>query len=199
MTVVSEGPLCLKIHLNKAELKKYFVSYSKIHFRDPNIKKTISLLFDAAVTSSEFETNGKRVIEVFPTPSGGCILKFTSEPLPPIQSDLATNTNLRLRSKNGKNNPYIFAFYDFENLLKVVERLSIKDKNKKYISSLYSCNNRYFLKINIPIFDIRTALFINEFSVFSAKGISNEGFLNEYTKCLIKNNAIDVLYSAFIK
>ena len=82
MTVISEGPLCLKIHLSKYELKKYFNSYNEINIENPNAKRTIGILFNIAVNMSTFETSGKRLIEVFPTASGGCILKFTSNPLP---------------------------------------------------------------------------------------------------------------------
>lgn len=195
MTVVSEGPLCLKIHLNKTELKKYFTSYSKIHFNDPNIKRTIYLLFEAAITSAEFETTGKRIIEVFPTASGGCILKFTCEPLPKLNTE-AKKPNLRLKSKTEKNNPYIFAFKNFEDLLGAI--FSVKNADiKNYKSSLFTHKSKYYLKIFIPIFDIKSAILINEFSTFSTKGSSAEAVLNEYTKCLIDKNAVDVLIKAF--
>ena len=82
MTVISEVPLCLKIHLSKYELKKYFNSYNEIDIENPNAKRTLSILFNIAVNTSTFEMSGKRLIEVFPTASGGCILKFTSNPLP---------------------------------------------------------------------------------------------------------------------
>ena len=196
MTVVSEGPLCLKIHLNKSELKKYFVSYGDIHFNDPNVKKTITMLFETAIRSAEFETNGKRTIEVFPTSSGGCVLKFTSEPIP---TDKLNLHNIRLKSKRGKNNPYIFAFDDFETVLQVVDRLYLNNTTKDYICSLYNIKSRYFLKIVIPIFDIKTGIFINEFSLYSAKGLKVEAILEEYGKCLIYKNAIKVLNNFFIK
>ena len=195
MTVVSEGPLCLKIHLNKTELKKYFTSYSKIHFNDPNIKRTITLLFEAAITSAEFETTGKRIIEVFPTASGGCILKFTCEPLPKLSAE-PQKRNLRLKSKNEKNNPYIFAFNDFEDLLRVT-LLLYNTNAKKYKSSLYTYKSKYYLKIFIPIFDIKSGILINEFSAFSAKGSNAEAVLSEYTKCIIKQNALGILAETF--
>lgn len=195
MTVVSEGPLCLKIHLNKTELKKYFTSYSKIHFSDPNIKRTISLLFEAAITSAEFETTGKRIIEVFPTASGGCVLKFTCEPLPKSAPNTQSK-NLRLKSKVDKNNPYIFAFSDFEDLLKVA--FLLKNTNAtNYKSSLYTKNLKYYLKIFIPIFDIKSGVLINEFSSFSTKGSRAEAVLSEYSKCLINENAINLLVNVF--
>ena len=195
MTVVSEGPLCLKIHLNKTELKKYFTSYSKIHFNDPNIKRTISLLFEAALTSAEFETTGKRIIEVFPTASGGCILKFTCEPLPKAAPNTVIK-NLRLKSSKQKNNPYIFAFTDFEDLLRVA--FLLKNTNAtNYKCSLYTKNLKYYLKIFIPIFDIKSGVFINEFASFSAKGSRAEAILSEYTKCLINENALNVLINTF--
>ena len=99
MTVVSEGPLCLKIHLNKYELKKYFTGYSKIKFDDPEVKKTISMLLDIASNMTDFELKSNKMIEVFPTASGGCILKFTSDPFPIRTSDANEIKNFRLKSK----------------------------------------------------------------------------------------------------
>lgn len=202
MTVVSEGPLCMKIHLNKQELKKYFTSYSKIHFSDPQVKRTISFLFDIALNSAEFETSGKRTVEVFPTASGGCILRFTSEPLPPFcpaEEVLAQPRNIRLKNANDKNNPYIFAFSDFEAVLSVVERLFAEAKTKNYTCSLFGLKNKYYIEIFIPVFDRKTAIFINEFSVFSAKGKMASAMLKEYASCLSHGNAISVVGNAFFK
>ena len=123
MTVISEGPLCLKIHLNKYELKKYFNSYNEINIEDPNAKRTIGILFNIAVNMSTFEINGKRLIEVFPTPSGGCIFKFTSDPLTFESVKNHENRKLKLKNQKSKNNPYIFCFKNFENLLTVIEKL----------------------------------------------------------------------------
>ena len=105
MTVVSEGPFCLKIHLNKYELKKYFTGYSRIKFDDPEVKKTITMLLDIAANMTEFELKSNKMIEVFPTASGGCIFKFTSDPISLKAYETAEAKNLRLKSKNAKNNP----------------------------------------------------------------------------------------------
>ena len=43
MTIVSEGPLCLKIHLSKYELKKYFNGYREINIENTNTRKTTVL------------------------------------------------------------------------------------------------------------------------------------------------------------
>lgn len=197
MTIVNEGPLCLKIHLSKHEIKKYFNSYNEINIENPNSKRTISLLFNIAVNMSDFEIRGKRLIEVFPTSSGGCIIKFTSDPLP---YDIhPKRNNLRLKSLKSKNRPYIFCFESFENLLLVIERLYKNENTKKYLASVYFLNKKFFLKISIPIYDFKTGIFANEFSTYSTKGSLSEALLKEYGNPLIKDSAITVLGKYFCK
>ena len=196
MTILNEGPLCLKIHLSKYELKKYFNEYSEIDIKNSNTRKTIIMLFDIAINMSEFETTGKRTIEVFPTMSGGCILKFTTEPV--FENKKCKEIkNIKLKSLN-KNTPYIFCFKNFENLLKVMSELYKNEKTKKYNSSLYISNNKFFLKISLPIFDIKTGIFINEFCEYSTKGIFAESKLAEYSKEIIKNNTIEIINKYFL-
>ncbi len=201
MTVVSDGPLCLKIHLNKHELKKYFICYDNINFSDPEIKKTISVLFDIAVNKADFETSGKRIIEVFPTASGGCILKFTSEPIPvaPHSPIDRQSKNIRLKSSKEDLLPYIFAFSNFEALLSVIENLSKNRSAKRYKCDLFIMNNKYYISIFIPVFDRKSAMLLNEFSDYSAKGIKQSALLEEHAKCLIKENTIGYLNKIFFK
>ena len=195
MTVISEGPLCLKIHLNKYELKKYFNSYNEISINNPNAKRTIGLLFNIAVNMSTFETNGKRLIEVFPTSSGGCILKFTSSPLPTEATK--TNKNLTLKNENSKNTSYIFCFKSFEALLSVIEKLYSNKNTQKYNASLYTLNKKFFLKLRIPIYDLKTSIFTNEFCEYCTKGAIAESLIKEYGKKIITDNAIIRLGNCF--
>lgn len=193
MTVISEGPLCLKIHLNKYELKKYFNNYNEINIENPNAKRTIGILFNIAVNMSTFETKGKRLIEVFPTTSGGCILKFTSEPLP---FEINENKKIRLKNHN-KNNVYIFCFESFENILSVIENFHQIQNTKHYNAELYTLNKKFFLKIHIPTYDLKTGIFINEFCDYSAKGYMAECLINEYANPIITGNAINEIEKYF--
>lgn len=199
MTVISEGPLCLKIHLSKTELKKYFNSYNEIDIENPNAKRTIGILFNIAVNMSTFETNGKRLIEVFPTSSGGCILKFTSDPLPFETAKISPSRNLKLKNQKLKNNVYIFCFKGLENLLSVIEKLYQNPATKHYNASLYTLKDKFFLKLYIPIYDLKTGIFTNEFSEYCAKGTLSESLLNEYGKQILFNNAINELGKYFCK
>lgn len=198
MTVVSEGPLCLKIHLNKFELKKYFYSYDKIIFTDPQVKKTIEYLFTAAVSGTEFETDGKRIIEIFPTASGGCILKFTTDPLPPAGEPLNTQSkSIRLKRRYKELSNYVFAFADFESLLSALKMLLKNEITAEYNSNVYHTMQRYYLNIHIPIFDRKTAILLNEFCDFSARGEIAVGLLDEHARCIAKDNAIQKIGSVF--
>lgn len=197
MTVISEGPLCLKIHLSKYELKKYFNSYNEINIDNPNAKRTIGILFNIAVNMSTFETDGKRLIEVFPTASGGCILKFTSDPFPIETTKI--NKNLKFKNQNFKNTTYIFCFKGFEDLLSVIEKLYSNIKTKEYNASLYTLNKKFFLKLRIPIYDLKTSIFTNEFCEYCTKGAIAESLIKEYGKKIITSNAINVLGDFFYK
>ncbi len=197
MTVISEGPLCLKIHLSKYEIKKYFNSYNEINIENPNTKRTIGILFNIAVNMSHFETSGKRLIEVFPTPSGGCILKFTSDPLPFEVEKNSEIRNLKLKNQKKQNRPYIFCFKSFENLLSVIERLYKNKITQDYKACIYSLNQKFFLKIHIPTYDLKTGIFVNEFCEYSAKGAMAEGLIKEYAEPIIFNNAITELGKYF--
>ena len=157
------------------------------------------MLFNIAVNMSDFEIKGKRLIEVFPTVSGGCILKFTSEPLP-FQTTTCKNTkNSRLLNDKSKNCLYIFCFQNFETLIRIIEKLYTNSKTKKYTSSLYKKSNKFFLKIFLPICDIKTGMLISEFSEYSAKGPLMDSVLSEYGELLIEDSAIITLGDFFVK
>lgn len=195
MTVVSESPICLKILLSRSEMKKYFISYDDILFSDPKVKATINHLFESATNGLEFEKTGKMTIEVFPSNSGGCTIKFTSEPVPKTNLPLKNQLEARIKNRTLSNAEYIFKFENFEDLL-----LAVHNTFKtalKYKSSLYSAGDRFFLKIKIPLSDKKTAFILNEYCTFSARGERANGMLCEYTNLLIENNAVNVLETCF--
>ncbi len=197
MTVVSEGPLSLRIHLNKYELKKHFVSYDKISFTDPEVKKTIDYLFVLASAGLHFETAAKRIIEVFPSLSGGCIIKFTAEPnLHTAKTDEIKN--LRLKKTDPKTIKYIFGFNSSETLLRLIQCLYKKENVKQYKSEILKSKINYFLKINIPIFDRNTPMLINEYSIFSASGSIAIGVIKEHSDLIASPYAIDEVGKYFI-
>lgn len=200
MTIVSEGPFCLKIHLSKYEIKKYFISYNNIHINDPRVKKTISFLFDIAVKKADFDIFGKRLIEILPDAYGGCIIKFTSEPLAPSLENyekIKQTPKFKFDAKNLQ--PYIFAFSNFENILKVINLLCQTEGSMEYCCDLYTNGNKYFINIYLPIFDKTTPLIFNEFSDYSTKSKRAVLLLKEYTSCLINNSALKKLNAAFFK
>lgn len=195
MTVVREGPLCLKIHLSRYEIKKYFTSFENIAFNNPKVKETVYFLLDAASYNQEFERNGKLIIEVFPTASGGCIFKFTSEPSP--EAFNGTNPkNIRLRKKYST---YIFKFESFESLLTLAEIFQKKENADIPQSGIYLLYDSYFMITTLPIWNTKTALLINEFANFSARGIYVAETVKEYGKCIFESNAFERLANIFLK
>ncbi len=200
MTVVSEGPLCLKIHLSKYELKKHFISYEKITFSDPQVKKTVEFLFKIASNGLDFKTNGRKIIEVFPSYSGGCIFKFTLEPdFYQSGENNLTPTVKRLKKSTSTTTKYLFVFLGTTPLLNLLEGLYKSPLTRGYDSGIYYIKNRYFLSVNIPISDRKTPLFISEYSVFSARGSLPIEIIKEYCNCILESNAIYTFGSRYFK
>lgn len=198
MTVVCESHICMKIHLSKTELKRYFVSYDKIEFSNPKVKKTIEALFEIAAEKFLFERSGSLLIELYPSPSGGCVFRFTCSPVPintadDIYCDMPKRQNLF------NNEQYIFLFNDFEDLLSAAENAFSLSDAKKYMSELYSLNKKYFLIIYIPDNDPTRALLLSEFSRLSIKSRTLAGFLEEHAICIAENNAVYKLKKSFFK
>ncbi len=187
MTVIFEGPLCLKIQLSRNELKKYFISYEKIVFSDPGVKKTLLFLLEVASDNFEFEKNGSILIEVFPTPSGGCLLKFSCTPEPEV---LAYPFNNRFKIKKTL---YTFKFNSFDNLMQLSLAYIKKEKPNITKSDIYLMKKHYYLIIELLNTQTSMALLINEYSDFCAKGKCAAELVREYGKCIINKNALETV------
>lgn len=191
MTVISEGPLCLKIHLNRIELKKYFISYDKIVFSDPGVKKTLFFLLDTASVSFKFERNGNILIEAYPTPFGGCIFKFTCTP------SIETITTPYSTENRRKKTIYTFRFSSFENLIPLSLAYMNKETREAIESRIYYIKKNYYLITELFNNQISLALLINEYSNYSAKGKYPAELVMEYGRCLINKNALETVGNSF--
>lgn len=195
MTVISESPLCLRIHLNRYETKKYFNSYENIAFNNPKVKETAYFLLDTASTGLKFEKNGKLLIEVFPAVSGGCIIKFTSEPgIESFKSSKIKSIYYPLKTKT-----YVFKFENFEDILNLIQVLILKKIKIFPKSSIYLINKSYYMIVEVPIEENKTILLINEYASFSAKGNHISESIKEHGKCIVAKNAVEHLAKTFFK
>lgn len=192
MTVISEGPLCLKIHLNRIELKKYFISYDKIVFSDPGVKKTLFFLLDTASVSFKFQRNGNILIKVSPTHFGGCIFKFTCTPS--IETITTSNS---IENIKRKKTIYTFRFNNFENLILLSLAYINKENSESIDSSVYYIKKNYYLITELFNNQMSLALLINEYSNYCARGKYPAELVMEYGKCLINQNALETVGNSF--
>ena len=97
-----------------------------------------------------------------------------------------------------KPNEYILTFENSEQLIKCSIELYQLFKNKRYTSSLYTENNKYYLLINI--FSNKNMLFSCRKSVYDicSDYIKSE-FIKEYGTVITRKNALYKLFSAFSK
>lgn len=193
MTVIIEGPLCMKILLNKTELHHYFECYEQINYHDPSIKKRIDHLFKIAAESFEFEQNGRIITELYPTSAGGCIFCFTCEPdIPKIN-----NAPIKIKCMPKNKISYAFVFHNTENMLRGISSLyrAAVDKNPK--SCLYTRSGKYYLIIELQKNDLRSAMILREYSELSLKPKLLRPFLGEYFQCVTKENAVEKIGAAF--
>ncbi len=195
MTVISESPLCLKIFLNRMEVKKIFTSYEKIEFENPDIRQIIDNLLSLATAEFEFETFGRQIVEVFKAYSGGCLLKFTCEPYVSAFENKPQIKSIKI--KQARHKKYLFFFSDFESVISVSKRL--QNESHRFISdSLYLINNNYCLITEISLLNNKYALILNEYADFSAKGALLADHVAEYGKCIIKNDAVNTVIKNFV-
>lgn len=192
MTVISEGPLCLKIHLNRQELHYYFESYEKINCKNPIVRQTVKHLFELAIHNFEFEQKGYITAELYPTVTGGCIFRFCCEPAVWVQPK---KIKARLLAK--KALCYVFVLENAEDLIFAVQTVQHYWPLKGGKSSLYSLNSRYFLRVCVPENHKRITLLLQEFCSCSLPGKKLDFLLSEHFNCILKSGAVETLNRYF--
>lgn len=193
MTIISEGPLCLKIHLNRLELQYYFKNYESINYKDPLVKQTVERLFALAAENFEFEQTGDITTELYPTGSGGCVFRFTCEPTPRPGEGKRTQT----KYLKEQNTAYAFEFCSSEDLIRAVKAVAGALKGVPNQSSLYRCGPKYYLLLTLPRNCNRVTLTLQEFCSKSLPQSVLAPLLLEHFHCLIAGNAAERLNTAF--
>lgn len=192
MTVISEGPLCLKVHLNCQELRYFFESYEKINCENPSVRQTVNRLFELAVHHFEFEQKGHITAELYPTATGGCVFRFCCEPAVWVRPK-----KVKAKKAAEKLLSYTFVFKNVEDLIFAVQTVKPYWPVKNAKSGLYCLNNRYFLQIFVPESCNKIPLLLQEFCSVSLPGNKVDFLLLEHFNCILKCSAVETLNRYF--
>lgn len=192
MTIISEGPLCLKIHLNRLELQHYFKSYEEINYKNPVVRQTVERLLALAAESFEFEKNGSITTELYPTGSGGCVFRFTCEPAP--RCCAAKHTQAKYLKEQSEE--LAFEFNCCEHLLSAFQAAGSTLSRVAGQSSLYSKGQSFYLLVALPQHCHITCM-LREFCSEVLPQCMLKPLLGEHFHCILANHAVQTLSQAF--
>lgn len=150
MRVYFETPQRLKIELDQNDMRELDVTYDELDYNDDKTRRIMNeLLYRIGMDSDFSSSNGKLIIEVFPTDKGGCIIYFTS----------VRNQPVALKKKL-KSTVTVWQFDDANDLYCAAKRLYFLNINNK--ASLYLLSGKYRLAVD----DISNSeeLILSEFS-----------------------------------
>lgn len=185
MTVISESPLCMKIYLNRSEVALIFHSYEAINCKNPQVKRIVMRLFRIGCKNFEFINNGNVLTELFPTRLGGCVFRFTGEPI------FGQFVGIRFSQKRKYIpmffEPICFIFKNGDVLTDALLAVQKRFKNRPIYGNLYYHSGRYFLLLKLFQNDSDIALMLNEFCICSKKANYLESVLSEHFDLVCKN------------
>ena len=190
----------LKIICEENDLSAYGISADTLEYGDASSRKFIEDALEGARRELGFETSKHRVlIQLFPSHDGGCEI-FVSKLglLEDVDPDKKKKELSPKKEKETQKKLYFFERLDF--LLEACKRLSFLPPCKAS-SAFYLNAKGYFLYLELEDPD---GLFeygidaLDEYSFILEYGEPQNTkkelpFLNEYAKCLCRNNAVERL------
>ena len=169
------------IELTGEDMKKLNITYADMDYSNVETRRVIWTLLDEAKHSlgKDFEVSDDLKIEALPSADGGCLLFFTISKKPSCY---------KIKSKSS-----VLA-YRFESIDDAFDlSLVIPDSEKKRLkSSLYSYSGQYIITLRGKLRHSVLMRF-GEFAEPFAQGEKDIVMITEYEKCIIKDNALDVL------
>ena len=191
----------LKIICEKEDLLPYGINAEALEYSDASSRKFIEVLLEEAKAKHGFETSKYRVlIQLFPDTDGGCEI-FVSK-LGLLKKESETTEKKENIQKRASIEPMkkIFFFEKLDFLLEACKRLSFLPHCKKS-SVFYIAEKGYYLYFEhntvgeLEEYGINT---LNEYSFMLEYGEAqnekeNLPYLNEYAKCICKENAVEIL------
>lgn len=169
------------IELTGEDMKKLNITYADMDYSNVETRRVIWTLLDEAKHSlgKEFELSDKLKIEALPSADGGCLLFFTINRKPNCY---------KIKSRTGVL-AYRFKSIDdaFDLALTIPER-----EKRKLKSGLYSYSGDYIITLRGKLRHSVLMKF-SEFAEPFAQGERDMIRITEYEKCLIEDNALDIL------
>ena len=169
------------IELTNEDMQKLNITFDNMDYSNVETKRVIWTLLDEAKHSlgRDFDMGENFKVEALPGVDGGCLLFFT------------------LKEKHARyklSNRDISLTYEFDKIDDCFDlSKSLTNKEKESVkSSLYLIKGKYFLVVTGKI---KHALMM-KLNEFASCVKSDKNFIlkiQEYEKCLIENNALDVL------
>ena len=138
MKIESNGEEKITVTLSQTDMSDLDITYDEMDYSNIETRRVIWTILDKArkTLGKSVDTDGKLVIEVFPSADGGCILHFTSSPF----GDSKNKKRLIMKKES---EPVLFCPWDdnsFLDCLKIISELKdyIKtSESYKYKNSLY--------------------------------------------------------------
>ena len=123
------------IHLEHEDMCEYNITYDTMSYDDPQTKKILWQLLLSAAKKTGFDPRTRQLlIEVFPVPTGGCVIYYT-------KLDGGKHTARRFK----KIPLYLFSLYEFANFDDMEKALATACRAGKPKCRLYLSGGKYCL------------------------------------------------------
>ncbi len=180
------SPVQLKVTLTSGDLALNGLSYNDLDYASDTTKKFLWSLLRQANEKQGFKycSFEKMLIEVFPSPGGGCVIYFT------CMDEKVPGDRAKLRLKRSKGEPSIYEFKDSSDLLDAMKVIANKysDTPSAPRSTLYLLNGSYRLII-YPALSSDVTFILSEYGKKTGSGSAAAAYLSEHGKVLADGDA----------
>lgn len=171
----------IKILLTKYDLNKYNITYEELDYKNIATKKFLHSILKNIHQISNINSY-KIFIEAYPTKDDGCLLYINLE------------DKNKVKSSNSFNTPLIFIFDNINMLTNTCNKLFNENLYMIIKSSLYFYNDKYYLSIySYCRMEEKLCNILKEYGHFIGKGSIFSSFLQEHSREIISENAIEII------
>lgn len=185
MKIMSSENKYMFVEFTKEDMMKMDITYDKLDYSNSKTKVLVHSLLNEAknILGYSFCLPEKINVEAFPTQEGGCLLLFTVRIKP-----------AKYKVKN-KNPELFFTFNGYNEMFDLASNISQTERGQ-IKSSLYLYNENYILNIRGKLKHSFLSR-INEFAFPIKLSFQEKNKLKEYGKCIIGENALEILGGRF--
>ncbi len=180
MNIEYKNDKTIKILLTNTDLEKYKITYDELDYE--NIKTKEFLLSILKQVNKSYKINKQKIfIEAYPTNNKGCLLYINF-----IDNDY------KCKNDTSFDTPLIFKFENIETLSKTCTKLFKENLYMIIKSALYYYNDEYYLLIySYCRMEKNLSNILKEYGTFIGKGAVFSSFLQEHSKQILCENAIE--------